>query len=129
MDITKLMAIAEQLKAPAPKAETAPAAPAKPRIQVYMGGVVTRTMIRKALGLPSVLERWTESKVEEHKAGGRCPHCMGTGRYRFHTDASRNEKCFRCHGKGRLDEKDLAFLTRRLRGGEPLCKVVSAAAA
>lgn len=106
-----------------------PATPAKPRLRVHAGGLVTEAMIRRALGLPSPMERWLEAKAEQHAAGDRCPHCNGTGRYRFHTDAGRNEKCYRCHGKGKLDTKDMAFLARRLRGGEPLCWIVTAPAA
>lgn len=75
------------------------------------------------------LERWLESKREGHVAGGACPHCSGTGRYRLHTQPGSNGKCFRCDGKGRLSHKDLAFLDKRLGGAGPVCWVVSASAA
>lgn len=71
---------------------------------------------------------WAESKAEQHKAGGVCPHCQGTGRYFLHTKPG-NNKCYRCHGKGTLDSRDIAFLNRRLRGKGPICWVVTAAAA
>lgn len=75
------------------------------------------------------LSRWAESKAEQHRVGAVCPHCRGTGRYRFHADRSRNEHCYRCNGKGRLDSKDLAFFNKRRGGNGPICWVVSAAAA
>lgn len=71
---------------------------------------------------------WAESKAEQHKAGGVCPHCQGTGRYFLHTKPG-NNKCYRCHGKGTLDSRDIAFLNRRLGGKGPICWVVTAAAA
>lgn len=71
---------------------------------------------------------WAESKAEQHKAGGVCPHCQGTGRYFLHTKPG-NNKCYRCHGKGTLDGRDMAFLNRRLGGKGPVCWVVTAAAA
>lgn len=107
--------------------------PAKPRIRVRMGGVVTEQMIREALGIKpkavQQLKQWLEDSQAEHREGGVCPHCRGTGRYRFHTDPTRNEKCYRCHGKGRLDGRDLAFYSRRIQGAAPICHVSSAAAA
>lgn len=45
------------------------------------------------------------AKRGQHVAGGQCPHCSGTGRYRFHTDPTCNDKCFRCGGKGTLNER------------------------
>lgn len=113
-------------------AEAAPTKPAKPRIQVRMGAVLTELAIKIALGIETAaqkLERWAESKRGEHVAGGKCPHCAGIGRYRFHTDPTRNDKCFRCDGKGVLNTRDLAFLTKRIEGSAPICWVRSAAAA
>lgn len=113
-------------------AEAAVAAPVKPRLRVRAGGVVTELMIKLALGLETAaqkLQRWAEAKRGQHVAGGQCPHCSGTGRYRFHTDPTRNDKCFRCDGKGTLNERDLAFLDRRVGGAGPVCWVVSAPAA
>lgn len=112
--------------------EAAVAAPVKPRLRVRAGGVVTELMIKLALGLETAaqkLQRWAEAKRGQHVAGGQCPHCSGTGRYRFHTDPTRNDKCFRCDGKGTLNERDLAFLDRRIGGAGPVCWVVSAPAA
>ena len=63
---------------------------------------------------------------QAHKAGEKCPHCNGTGRYRFHTDHARNEKCYRCDGKGTLNAKDLSFYHKRVSGGGPLNLVMSA---
>ena len=113
-------------------AEIAPVVPPKPRLRVYMGGLITTLAIKIALGIETAavkLARWAESKAEQHTAGSACPHCSGTGRYRFHTDSTRNERCFRCNGKGRLDAKDLGFLNKRLGGTGPVCWVVSATAA
>lgn len=113
-------------------AEAAVAAPVKPRLRVRAGGVVTELMIKLALGLETAaqkLQRWAEAKRGQHVAGGQCPHCSGTGRYRFHSDPTRNDKCFRCDGKGTLNERDLAFLDRRVGGAGPVCWVVSAPAA
>ena len=112
--------------------EAAVAAPVKPRLRVRAGGVVTELMIKLALGLETAaqkLQRWAEAKRGQHVVGGQCPHCSGTGRYRFHTDPTRNDKCFRCDGKGTLNERDLAFLDRRVGGAGPVCWVVSAPAA
>lgn len=113
-------------------AEQAAPAPAKPRLRVYAGQLVTEAMVKMALGLETFaqkLARWAESKREAHVDGGACPHCNGTGRYRFHTDATRNEKCYRCDGKGRINQKDLAYLDRRIKGAGPVCWVVAAPAA
>jgi hypothetical protein len=101
----------------------------KPRIRVYAGALVTDVMLKLVLGIETAaqkLERWAESKRSEHLVGGKCPHCSGTGRYRFHTDASRNDKCYRCDGKGVLNARDLGFLTKRLDGAGPVCWVRSA---
>lgn len=113
-------------------AEQAAPAPAKPRLRVYAGQLVTEAMVKMALGLETFaqkLARWAESKREAHVDGSACPHCNGTGRYRFHTDATRNEKCYRCDGKGRINQKDLAYLDRRIKGAGPVCWVVAAPAA
>ena len=131
----RMAAASKRLTAIKAAAAAAPAAPvgkpkpAKPVIRVYMGGVVTRAMIRKALGIKSVTEKWAESKASQHGVGSKCPHCNGTGRYLFHTNPQRNERCYRCNGKGVLDARDMAFLNRRLQGGGPVCWVVSAPAA
>ena len=112
--------------------EAAVAAPVKPRVRVRAGALLTELAIKLALGLETAakkLERWAESKREEHTEGGKCPHCVGTGRYRFHTDPTRNDKCFRCDGKGVLNHKDLAYLAKRVGGAGPICWVRSAAAA
>ena len=123
-------AAAERIKALAATAEQPKAT--KPRLRVRAGGIVTELAIKIALGIETTagkLARWLEAKREDHKDGGLCPHCNGTGRYRLHTDASRNDKCYRCDGKGRLNARDLAFLDRRLGGNGPVCWVVSAPAA
>ncbi len=94
----------------------------KPHYRVY-------PVVERKPSALQLLKRWNESRVEQHRVGGMCPHCRGTGRYRFHTDAKRNEHCFRCNGKGRLDAKDIAYFNRRAGGAGPICWVQSAAAA
>lgn len=104
----------------------------KPRIRVHAGGRVTQAMLKIALGIETSaqkLQRWAESKGSEHVLGGTCPHCGGTGRYRFHTDLGRNEKCYRCNGKGILDARDLSFFAKRTSGVGPICWVKGALAA
>lgn len=85
--------------------------------------------IEKKPTAAEVVAGWAESKAEQHVLGGTCPHCLGMGRITFHTNAARREKCYRCDGKGRLNERDLAFFSRRLRGTGPICWVQTAAAA
>jgi len=115
-----------------------PAQPALPKGWVALGTCPAtgkpryRTAPAVVERKPSFAERaarWLEAKADQHTAGGTCPHCRGTGRYHFHTDASRNEKCYRCDGKGVLNAKDLAFLNKRIGGAGPVCWVVTAAAA
>lgn len=125
-------AAAAKLAAAKASIQPTPAKPAKPVIRVRAGGTVTEAMVKMALGLETFaqkLARWAESKREAHVDGGACPHCNGTGRYRFHTDVTRNEKCYRCDGKGRINQKDLAYLDRRIKGAGPVCWVVAAPAA
>lgn len=105
---------------------------AKPRIRVRAGAIVTDLMLKLALGIETAAQtvaRWAEAKRTEHKVGELCPHCAGTGRYHLHTNRGSNGKCYRCDGKGRLNERDLAFLDRRAGGAGPICWVVSAPAA
>lgn len=109
-----------------------PAKPAKPVIRVRAGGTITEAMIKVALGIPTAAQKlvsWVQSRSSQHVVGGTCPHCQGTGRYHLHTQPGSNGKCYRCHGKGRLDSKDMAYLSRRLGGAGPICWVVSAPAA
>ena len=115
-------AAAARIKELAPK-------PAKPRIRVYMGGIVTTIMLKAALGIETAsqaLKRWAESKPEQHVAGGTCPHCNGTGRYVLHTQPGSNGKCYRCDGKGALNNKDLAFLGNRIQRKRPVCWAITA---
>ena len=105
-----------------------PVKPAKPRLRVYAGQVITDAMLRAAMGIKTLVS-WAQSRSSQHVVGGTCPHCNGSGRYRLHTQPGSNGKCYRCHGKGRLDSKDMAYLSRRLGGAGPICWVVSAPAA
>ena len=135
IDFDILDAIIEEADGIAP---AQPAQPALPKGWVALGTcpLTGKPRYRTA---PAVIERkpsfaeraarWLEATAEQHMAGHACPHCRGTGRYRFHTDSSRNEKCFRCDGKGTLNAKDLAFLSKRIGGAGPVCWVVTAAAA
>lgn len=121
----RLAASAARIKALAAQAEVKPA---KPRLRVHAGQLVTEAMIKAALGIKTLVS-WAQSRRSEHKVGATCPHCQGSGRYRLHTRPGSNDKCYRCDGKGRLNEKDMAYLTRRLEGAGPVCWVVSAPAA
>ena len=122
-----LAAIASELQVEAPK-------PALPAHVTYLGErngkphYRVMPTIEKTPSALSQLKRWLESTPTEHREGGACPHCQGTGRYFLHTKPG-NNKCYRCNGKGKLDAKDMAFLNRRLGGKGPICWVVSAAAA
>lgn len=135
MELDMLAELSDDLDAiygatPTAVATTAPA-PAKPRLRVHAGATITDTMMKQALGIETTaqkLERWAESKRDQHVVGDTCPHCAGTGRYRLHTDATSNGKCYRCDGKGVINAKDLAFLARRTKGNEPICWITSAAA-
>lgn len=111
-----------------PIVQPEPAKPAKPRLRVYAGQLVTEAMLRAAMGVNKLVS-WAQSRSSQHVVGGTCPHCNGSGRYRLHTQPGSNGKCYRCHGKGRLDSKDMAYLSRRLGGAGPICWVVSAPAA
>lgn len=121
----RLAASAARIKALAAQAEVKPA---KPRLRVHAGQLVTEAMIKAALGIKTLVS-WAQSRRSEHKVGATCPHCQGSGRYRLHTRPGSNDKCYRCDGKGRLNEKDMAYLTRRLEGAGPVCWVASAPAA
>lgn len=105
-------------------------APTKPRLRVRAGEIITKAMLQVALGIETTvqkLQRWAESTKAQHIAGSECPHCKGSGRYRLHTDATSNGKCYRCDGKGVINAKDLAFLARRTKGNEPICWATTAA--
>ena len=132
LDLDFLDTVLNELADEQPIAKTEPAKPAKPRLRVRAGGIVTEAMLKIALGIETAagkLARWVEAKRADHAEGSSCPHCSGTGRYRFHTDVGRNDKCFRCDGKGHLNARDIAFLDRRLGGNGPICWVISAPAA
>jgi hypothetical protein len=114
------------------KAMTVETKPAKPRLRVHAGGIVTDLMLKIALGIETAAQKfaiWAEAKAEQHVAGNKCPHCSGTGRYRLHTQPGSNNKCYRCDGKGVLNNRDLAFLDRRMKGAGPICWVITAPAA
>lgn len=107
-----------------------PTKPVKPRLRVRAGEVITKVMMQVALGIETTVQklaRWAESTKAQHIAGSECPHCKGSGRYRLHTDATSNGKCYRCDGKGVINAKDLAFLARRTKSNEPICWTTTAA--
>lgn len=111
------------------KAVLATAKPAKPRIRVYAGQLVTEAMLKIALGIETAAQkfaRWAEAKADEHKVGGTCPHCKGTGRYHLHTQPGSNGKCYRCDGKGVLNIKDIAYMNSRVKGTAPICWITTA---
>lgn len=94
----------------------------KPHYRTAPGVAVPK---RRGNPVTSLLDRLPKERAE-HKVGGTCPHCQGSGRYSAHRGHFRNEKCYRCDGKGVLNARDISFLNRRLSGGEPLCRVVTA---
>lgn len=98
-----------------------------PRIRVVAGAALE--VVMAALKVAKLTAMWQQSTAKEHVVGSTCPHCQGTGRYRLHTKPGSNDKCYRCHGKGTLDAKDLAYLNRRMGGAGPVCWVISAPAA
>jgi hypothetical protein len=101
-----------------------------PKLRIRAGEVITKAMLQVALGIETTVQklaRWAESTKAQHIAGSECPHCKGSGRYRLHTDATSNGKCYRCDGKGVINAKDLAFLARRTKGNEPICWATTAA--
>lgn len=57
-----------------------------------------------------------------HRIGEPCPHCGGTGRYLIHTK-QQWQKCYRCDGKGRLDQRDLEYLHMRVSNGGPISRI------
>jgi hypothetical protein len=120
MNMHKLMAMAEQLKAE-PKKE-------KPRYRVRNGKIVIR--MRATLAKPepkrvSNVFQLLPKERSEHHVGQACPHCLGKKRYSWHV-TDKTEKCFRCHGKGFLDARDLAFLRKRQQEGRAICHIVTA---
>lgn len=123
MNFNELMKLADELRQPAPQQE-------KPRMRVYaiLGNEVVEAPVSEepAVEAPRTRIVWPTATVAQHAAGSSCPHCRGTGRYRFHTDRQRNEKCFRCDGKGRLDSRDIQFLQARIGGRGPVCEITSA---
>lgn len=80
---------------------------------------------RRPNPVASLLDRLPKEGGHHH-LGGTCPHCLGSGRYSAHRGHFANEKCYRCHGKGVLDERDMRFLERRMKGSGPICHIVTA---
>ena len=101
----------------------------KPRYRVKNGKVVMRMAAVLAEPKPASNIRKVAAKLPtekgEHVAGGRCPHCKGSGRYAWHLYET-TEKCFRCHGKGVLNNRDIQFYTNRINNGGPVNRVLSA---
>lgn len=109
-----------------------PAAPSAPAGWVHIGERrgkpvyrVYATFAKRANPVASLLDRLPKER-SEHKVGDTCPHCLGSGRYSAHRGHFHNEKCYRCDGKGVLNARDIGYLNRRLSGGEPLCRIVTA---
>lgn len=131
------MSIMDKLAAQRAKIEAMksamPAAPALPTGWVDTGRTKgTKKVVRvyaifakRPNPVASLLDRLPKEHGE-HKVGGTCPHCLGSGRYSAHRGHFHNEKCYRCDGKGVLNARDISYLNRRLSGGEPLCRVVTA---
>ena len=103
--------------------------PEKPRYRVRNGKIVMRLYAVLAEKKPASNIREIASKLpkesKRHTVGGRCPHCKGTGSYTWHL-YEHKEKCFRCHGKGFLSQRDIQFYNNRLGGAGPICDVESA---
>lgn len=89
----------------------------KPVYVAYATFTKPRNRVRELLDLPLEDER--------HRVGDVCPHCMGAGRYKNHLSGEVGP-CFRCHQKGTLDAKDLAYFNRRLKGAGPICHIRTA---
>lgn len=103
--------------------------PEKPRYKVRNGKIVIQMQATLAEKKPASNIREIAKKLPkestQHIVGGRCPHCSGTGRYAWHL-YDKKEKCFRCHGKGFLNQRDIQFYNDRLGGAGPICDVQSA---
>lgn len=100
----------------------------KPRYRVRNGKIVIR--LRAALAKPgpksaSNVYQMLPKEQSVHRVGDVCPHCLGKKRYSWHV-TDKTEKCFRCHGKGFLDARDLAFLHKRQQEGRAICHIVTA---
>ena len=122
MNMQRLQAMAEQLKAkPAPQKE-------KPRYRVRNGKIVLRmaaVLVKPEPKPASNVVQLLPKEQSVHKVGKTCPHCLGKKRYSWHVK-EKTEKCYRCHGKGFLDARDLAFLQKRQQENRPICHVVTA---
>lgn len=121
MSMQRLMAMAEQLKAKEVKKD-------KPRYRVRNGKIVLRMYAVLAKPEPKRASNVVQLLPKEqsvHKLGDTCPHCLGKKRYSWH-NSDKTEKCFRCHGKGFLDARDLAYLAKRQEEKRPICHVVTA---
>lgn len=108
-------------KAAQPKVDT------RPRYRVRNGKIVLRMYAELAKPKPASNVRLVLTRESRpHLLGVECPHCNGTGQYRWHLNHQRVEKCYRCNGKGQLDTRDLEFLTLRKEQKRPICHIVSA---
>lgn len=94
----------------------------KPHYRTTPGVAVSKPAVNPVLDILMTLPVENSRHIE----GGTCPHCEGIGRYSAHRGHFNNEKCFRCHGKGTLDAKDIAYLERRRQGAGPLCHIKTA---
>ena len=118
--LAKKMATIQALRA---KAEPKPE---KPRYRVRNGKVVIRmyAVLSKPKPASNVVQLLTRER-STHRVGETCPHCQGKKTYSWHM-YDRTEKCYRCHGKGFLDARDLMFLQRRQQESRAICHVVTA---
>ncbi|MFV1943467.1 hypothetical protein VPH49_21885 [Pseudomonas luteola] len=97
----------------------------KPRIRVY--ALIGRTVELVSKAVQALTHIWTEYKERDvNRAGHTCPHCEGTGRYRMWLNPNTNAKCYRCDGKGIMNDRDMAYLRRRLEGHGPVSTIRSA---
>ena len=106
-----------------------PAKKDKPRIRVYMGGVVTGAMLAEALGIkpePVVERKRLDINSLVLAPGMLCPRCHGSGKSEW-------GNCYWCTAKskhpslwGTLTAKDIMMINARKESDRALCDVIAA---